>query len=100
MLSQLDIENHNLSLAGVDFTILAESGNLVGTSIVQSFGSSLHDIGKDIAAGGPAQFIAAISDTTTQSGQAVIATMREGRNLAVLENAGVRTDTQIPATGR
>jgi hypothetical protein len=100
MMSQLDIENHNLSLAGVDFTILAEVGNLAGTSIVQSFGSSLHEIGKDIAAGGPAQFVAAISDTTTQPGQAVIATMREGRNLAALENAGVRADTQIPATGR
>ena len=100
MMFQIDIENNNLSLAGVDWTVLAEVGNLGTTGIIQSFGSSLHDIGKAVSFEGPAQFVEAIANTATQTGQAIVATMREARNIATLNNSGVQSDTQIPATGR
>jgi len=100
MMFQIDIENNNLSLAGVDWTVLAEVGNLGTTGIIQSFGSGLHDIGKAVSFEGPAQFVEAIANTATQTGQAIVATMREARNIATLNNSGVQSDTQIPATGR
>ena len=63
-----------------------------------SLGGSLHEIGQDVAPGGQAEFFTALADTSNQYGQAIIASFREGRNMAVLNNAGIGTDTQIPAT--
>jgi hypothetical protein len=63
-----------------------------------SLGSNLHEIGKDIAPQGQAEFFTAIANTQNIYGQAIIASFREGRNIAALDNVGIGTDTQIPAT--
>jgi hypothetical protein len=60
-----------------------------------SFASTLHDIGIDITPGGPAEFIAQVANTSTQTGQAIIASMREGRNIQLLSTAGIGSDAQV-----
>jgi len=65
---------------------------------VQAFADSLHDYGIQQEAGGPAEYINAIANTVNQGGQAVVGALREGRNIAALNNGGLVADAQIPAT--
>ena len=94
MAQQLSAETNNLVIAQVTFTDLAANSR----SSVMSLGSSLHDIGTDIAPKGQNDFFTAIADTSNQYGQAIIASFREGRNIKVFDEAGIGSDTQIPAT--
>jgi hypothetical protein len=100
MATQLQVNVTNCQAAGIDI------GNLVSnianaslesnsTSSVMSFISNLHDIGLDVSQGGQAQFVQQVSNVSTLSGQAVIASMREGRNIAILNAAGIQLDTQV-----
>ena len=83
-----------MALAKVNFTDLVANSR----SSIMSLGSNLHEIGKDIAPQGQAEFFTAIADTSNIYGQAIIASFREGRNLAALDNVGIGADTQIPAS--
>jgi hypothetical protein len=94
MASQLNAEITNLSLAQVNFGDLTANSR----SSIMSLGSNLHEIGKDIAPKGQSEFFTAIANTQNIYGQAIIASFREGRNIAALDNVGIVTDTQIPAT--
>ena len=94
MAAQLSAEVNNLILAQVNFGDLTANAR----SSIMSLGSNLHEIGKDIAPQGQAEFFTAIANTQNIYGQAVIASFREGRNIAALDNVGIGTDTQIPAT--
>jgi hypothetical protein len=94
MAQQLSAETNNLVLAQVTFSDLAANSR----SSVMSLSSSLHDIGTDVAPKGQNDFFTAIADTSNQYGQAIIASFREGRNIKVFDNAGIGSDTQIPAT--
>jgi hypothetical protein len=92
MAQQLTYETTNLTKAGVDFAEL--TGN--ATTSLLSLGTSLHDIGLDEGDDGQNALFTAIADTTNIYGQAVIASLREGRNIAALNAVGINTDTQIP----
>jgi hypothetical protein len=92
MAEQLTYETTNLTKAGVDFTEL--TGN--ATTSLLSLGTSLHDIGLDESDDGQNALFTAIADTSNIYGQAVIASLREGRNIAALNAVGINTDTQIP----
>jgi hypothetical protein len=92
MAEQLTYETTNLTKAGVDFAEL--TGN--ATTSLLSLGTSLHDIGLDEDDDGQNALFTAIADTTNIYGQAVIASLREGRNIAALNEVGINTDTQIP----
>lgn len=94
MAQQLSAETNNLVLAQVTFTDLAANSR----SSIMSLSSSLHDIGTDVAPKGQNDFFTAITDTSNQYGQAIIASFREGRNIKVFDTAGIGSDTQIPAT--
>lgn len=100
MAQQLSINVENSQLAGLNIGNIVNdpaNANLVSNSVstVLSLTSQLHDIGRDITEGGSAQFFEQVADTTVLSGQAVIAGMREGRNIAVLNAAGIQLDTQL-----
>jgi hypothetical protein len=60
-----------------------------------SLATNLHEIGQDVTYKGSAQFFAAVADTSTLTGQAVIASLREGRNIRAFSDAGIGTDSQI-----
>lgn len=97
MALQLNAEINNLAAAQVNFTELAANSR----SSLLSFGTGLHQIGTDVLPAGqsPSDFFTAIADTSNIYGQAILASFREGRNIEVLNTAGIGSDTQIPATG-
>ena len=97
---QLAVNVTNCQAAGIDIGNVVNdiaNANLVAnsTSTVLGFVSQLHDLGLDVTEGGSAQFLNAIANTSTITGQAVIASMREGRNIAVLNAVGIQLDTQL-----
>jgi len=83
----------NLAASQIDYSNL--SANQFQS--VQSFAFSLHDYGLDTEAGGPAEYLVAVANTANQGGQAVIGAMREGRNIAALNNGGLGVDSTIQA---
>lgn len=101
MAAQLQLNVTNSMAAGLDIGNIVNdiaNANLEANSISTSLSIAgrLHDIGLDITEGGAAQFFESVADTSNLPGQAVIAAMREGRNIAVLNAVGIELDTQIP----
>lgn len=90
----------NCTAAGIDLPNLVNdiaNADLIANSVssVLGFTGQLHDLGLDITEGGSAQFLQEVANIDTLSGQAVIASMREGRNIAVLNAVGIQLDTQL-----
>jgi hypothetical protein len=100
MATQLVYNQNNCIQAGIDIGNVVNdiaNANLVPNSVSTVLGltSRLHDIGTEISDGGSAQFFQAVANANVLSGQAVIASMREGRNIAVLNAVGIQLDTQL-----
>jgi hypothetical protein len=100
MAHQLELNVTNSLSAGIDIGNVVNdiaNANLIANSVSVSLGlaSRLHDIGLDITEGGAAQFFEATANTSNLPGQGVIASMREGRNIAVLNAVGIELDTQL-----
>lgn len=79
-------------LAGLVFDDLIANEKTSVNSLIYS----LPAYGLDTEVGGTSDFIAQVTDSTTQGGQAILATLREGRNQAVLDESGVGTNSQVP----
>ena len=94
MASSLATENTNLSLASIDIPNLLTTGR----GPIMSFVQSLPNYGVNTEENGPSQFLETVADLNTQGGQAIVACLREGRNIAVLNAVNVGVDTNIPAT--
>ena len=98
---QIEYNQNNLISAGVDIgnVVLGDfsNANIFANQISASLGlaSRLHEFGTDITEGGKAQFFEQTADVNNVTGQAVIASMREGRNIVVLNAVGINLDTQI-----
>jgi hypothetical protein len=90
--NQLQIEINNLASAQVNFNELTANSR----SAIMSFAGTLHQIGQDTSPGGTAQFFTSIADTSNIYGQAIIASIKEGQNITVMDAAGIPSDTQIP----
>ena len=88
MCNQMLREKTNQAAAGI---VPADTRTGVKTT-VQGFVSNLHSIGQDTTLGGSAYVIEKLADTRIKGGQAVIAAMREGRNIQRLAEAGIPTD--------
>lgn len=100
MAQQLAINVENLTYAGINIGNVVNdiaNADLTPNSVSTVLGltSQLHDIGRDVTEGGAAQFFEQVADTSVLSGQAVVAAMREGRNIAVLNAVGIQLDTQL-----
>lgn len=87
--AQLARENTNQALANINFALLQPNYNY------QSLVTNLASYGLDIAEGGTAYYFASIANTNTIGGQAVISTMREARNRALLQGAGIITENNV-----
>jgi hypothetical protein len=88
------IQEQNLQAAAqIDF------GNLIANNspTVYSLVYNLPSYGVQTEAGGMAQFWEGVANISTFTGQAVVATLREGVNLALLGNAGIQTNTLVPS---
>ena len=60
---------------------------------------NLPNLGTDTAEGGTAELLERIVDFSSLGGQAIIASMREGRNLQRLADANIQQDAPIDTTG-
>lgn len=89
-----NVQITNFTSAGISYA------NLVANSFpaVKSFVDNLHTWGVQTEAGGPAEYLQAVAQTTNQTGQAIVGALREARNIAALNNAGVGLNSKIPAT--
>jgi len=86
--NQMVREKTNQASAGI---VPADTQTGVKTT-VQGLVSNLHSIGQDTSLGGSAYVLEKLADTRIKGGQAVIASMREGRNIQRLAEAGIPTD--------
>jgi hypothetical protein len=93
MTSELQREQYNQTKAQLNFGLLSVYG--ISTSAVMSFASSLHQYGVDVKEGGASEILTAMANQNTLSGQALIASLREGRNIQALEPSNIQLDTQL-----
>lgn len=64
-------------------------------SATMSFTTNLHQYGTDVEPGGANEFLVAVANVAGLGGQSVIASLREGRNIQNLQDAGIQLDTQL-----
>lgn len=93
MAQQVDGEQTLQPVVNLDFTELQANSR---TSIY-GFVLSLPGYASQTEEGGIVWFLEAMADISTQGGQAIIGCLREGRNQVALNNAGIFTNTKVPA---
>jgi hypothetical protein len=76
----------------IDFANLIPNNSPTVYSLI----NSLPSYGRQTEQGGQAQFWEGVANISTFTGQAIVATLREGQNLAFLGNAGVQTNATVP----
>jgi hypothetical protein len=91
--AQVTLEKSLQAKAQIDFANLTPNSS----STVYSLIYSLPYYGQQSEQGGLFQFWEGVSDISTFTGQAVVATMREGHNQTYLDGAGIQTNNHIPA---
>ena len=94
MAAQLVREEYNQMLAHVELE------ELIANSLptVMSLASQLHDIGLQIRPRDGNDFFVATANIQNQGGQAVIASLREGRNIQALDAVGIGISANLPDT--
>lgn len=90
---QIENEGANQSHAGINYNDGAVSDNQ--TSVL-SFVGSLPQYAQNNSPGGTAEFLNIVADTTVIGGQAIVGALREGRNGAALNNAGLVANNRVP----
>jgi hypothetical protein len=93
MAAQVIQEKNLQSKAQIDFANLIANNSPTVYSLVYN----LPSYGVQTEQGGMAQFWEGVANISTFTGQAVVATLREGVNLARLGNAGIQTNTLVPS---
>ena len=93
MAAQLVRENTNLAHVPISFSQVTPG--IPPLPLVDN----LKSYGLDGAKGGAAYLLEALATMATRGGQAVVSTMREGRNLARLSEAGIVTDILVSDVG-
>jgi hypothetical protein len=81
--AQYEYEYNNQVRASLDFANLVPGGQ----QATMSFMSGLQYAGLDREIGGQNSFLIAVADADTQSGQAVLGALREGRNNSIMDKA-------------
>ena len=93
MANLMNISAKYTSQAGVDYFLLLAGD----TNSTKSFVQNLPYYGRLTAQGEAAEFLENLADTATLGGQAIIGTMREGRNQERLNGSGLYNNTQVPS---
>lgn len=93
MAEQVVREQNLQSVAQIDFANLIPNNSPTVYSLVYS----LPSYGQQTESGGMAQFWEGVADISTFTGQALVATLREGVNLALLGSAGIQTNAIVPS---
>ena len=90
--NQLELEKTNQASAGLVFSELIAGQPATGLV------TSLSSYGLDTSAGGASWLLESVANTSTLGGQAIVSSMRESRNQALLQTAGVQTDIIVDDT--
>ena len=93
MANLMNVSAKYTTQAGVDYFLL-QAGD---TNSTKSFVQNLPQYGRLTAEGDAAQFLENLADTATLGGQAIVGTMREGRNQERLNASGLYNNTQTPS---
>lgn len=94
MAQKLISENNNRESAAIVIEDLIPNQR---TSVL-SLAQGLSTFGQNTEAGGPGDFLTQILNKNTLGGQALAGALRQGKNIAILDAAGVGSNTEIPAT--
>ena len=94
MAAQVTQEKNLQAAAQIDFANLIPNNSPTVYSLI----NSLPSYGRQTEQGGQAQFWEGVANINTFTGQAIVATLREGLNLSLLGNAGVQTNAIVPDT--
>ena len=84
------------TLADADIDMSTTTGNRQG---IMSFAGNIHTYATQTEKYGAAEILERISDTSNSSGEAMIAALREGRNIDNLQSSGVGMDNIPPQAG-
>jgi hypothetical protein len=87
----LEIQADNQAKAEIDFGEL--TANNVSSTMI--FTANLHEYAVNVDAD---EFLTATANTSSLSGQSMLGSLREGKNLAALQDTGIKLDTQLPDT--
>lgn len=82
--------------AGLDFGNFFANLQSNSQTAIFSFAQSLPGYGQNIEKQGSAQFLESIANTQSEGGQAMIATMRQGRTQSAINAAGILSASDIP----
>lgn len=93
MANLMNISARYTTQAGVDYFLLLAGD----TNSTKSFVQNLPYYGRLTAQGDAAEFLDNLADTATLGGQAIVGTMREGRNQERLNAGGLYNNTQVPS---
>lgn len=85
-------EVNNLNKCSINLNQLIAGDKFSGMSLV----SSLPGYGNDTTQGGPGQFLEAIANVNTLAGQAIVGSLREGRNNTKMDASRVGRDNTVP----
>jgi len=89
------LQEQNLQTAAqIDFANLIANNSPTVYSLI----NNLPSYGVQTEAGGMAQFWEGVANISTFTGQAIVATLREGVNQAALNTAGIQTNAVVPST--
>lgn len=93
MAAQVTQEQNLQTAAQIDFANLIPNNSPTVYSLIYN----LPSYGQQTEQGGMAQYWEGVANISTFTGQAVVATLREGQNRPYLDNAGITTNATIPA---
>jgi hypothetical protein len=94
MAAQVVQEQNLQTAAQIDFANLIANNSPTVYSLI----NNLPSYGRQTETGGMAQFWEGVANINTFTGQAVVATLREGVNQAALNAAGIQTNAVVPST--
>ena len=92
MAEKLISENNNLANTTVVIADLISDQR----DVVLGFAQNLPVYGTDTIEGGTAQYLDQVADRSTLAGQAMIAALRQGRNIRTLDTAGIGNNIEVP----
>jgi len=92
MAQQVVTERYFQNLIGLNYSNLTANNR----NAIYGLIFSLPEYGLQTEEGGMAQFIENMADLTTQAGEAIVASLRQGRNAVALNSAGIATNSRIP----
>ena len=92
MANQLVLEQNQQANASLNFADLQANSS----SSVYGFIQGLPQYAADTTQGGTTQFIEAVADLTTFTGQSIVASLRQTQNQRALAAAGIQTNSNVP----